>query len=76
MNFKVVKLFDVEQWNLLLQRCSYREEDFVSSGFLRRAGLWNGKVHAKGRNPETLQAKFDGVVRETVEIADISGSRY
>ena len=45
VNCKVVKLFDVEQLlnncrtvrKLLLQRCSYLYEDFVSNGFLCRA---------------------------------------
>ena len=48
---------------LLIQRCSYRRR-FRSNVNVR-------KVKAKGRNPDALQAKFDSVVRETEEIADI-----
>ena len=50
---KVVTLFDVKQWKLLL----------MVSG----VGLAFGaeKFQGKGRNPEALQAKFDGVVLKT-----------
>ena len=37
----------------------------MGNGFFRRAGLWSRLIQAIGRNLEALQAKFNGIVRET-----------